>query len=98
MPSVNVANKDVNYFPLMQKDFFFEDGVNILWGRNSIGKSLLMKALAINAMFKYQYKDGGWSEVMKADELKNNRYFNLIDVEWSGLPAFYIPFKKTLHS
>jgi len=91
---------------LKKKNIEFAPDVNIIWGRNGVGKSLLLKTIG-NYCFVDQTGGGGWSQlsiyfkfssyeyeyVMKDKNLSNVYDFDKnskLDVEWSGDPCFYM--------
>jgi hypothetical protein len=88
------------------KTIKFDPGMNIIWGRNGVGKSLLLKTIG-NYCFVNQTHGGGWSDTLiwfkfsnydfeyktKDKNLSNVYEFDKnskIDIEWSGDPCFYM--------
>jgi len=91
---------------LGDKTINFTDGVNIIWGRNGTGKSLLLRTIA-NYCFIENTGGGGWSQKdiffkfssydykykMEDKNLSNIYQFDKnskIDIDWSGEAAFYM--------
>lgn len=91
---------------LKKKTIKFCPGVNVIWGRNGVGKSLLLKTIG-NYCFISQTGGGGWSQKdmwfkfssyeynynMEDKNLSNVYEFDKnskIDIDWSGTPCFYM--------
>jgi energy-coupling factor transporter ATP-binding protein EcfA2 len=91
---------------LKNKIFEFTPGLNVIWGRNGVGKSLLLKTMA-NYCFVEQTGGGGWSSynyMLKFSSYdfnyksKNKNLSDVyefdknskIDIDWSGDPTFYM--------
>jgi len=80
-------------FDSIEKNHLFNDDINILWGRNAIGKSLLLQAISLNGHFYGGFLSGGWSNLIKKDDSKTHYLYNTISIEWSGMPVFYINYE-----
>jgi predicted ATPase len=91
---------------LGEKIIDFTDGMNIIWGKNGTGKSLLLRTMA-NYCFVENTAGGGWSQKdiffrfssydykynMQDKNLSNIHKFDKnskIDIDWSGKAAFYM--------
>jgi AAA15 family ATPase/GTPase len=91
---------------LKTKTINFVPDMNIVWGRNGVGKSLLLKTIG-SYCFVSQTGGGGWSQKdiwfkfskydyeykMKDKNLSNVYEFDKnskIDIDWSGDPCFYM--------
>ena len=89
---------------LKKQKFEFSENVNVFFGRNGAGKSLLLRTIA-NYCFVDQIGGGGWSKDavffnfrkwgfdLEKDNISEVHEFDKsskLDIDWSGDPVFYM--------
>jgi hypothetical protein len=88
-----------------KKEIKFNPGINVIWGRNGVGKSLLLKTIG-SYCFVDQTGGGGWSQSQiffrwdrkwdtdyKKINMSDVYEFNKdskIDIDWDGIASFYM--------
>jgi len=79
--------------------FEFTDNVNIIWGKNGTGKSVLVDTLA---HYTNVGSDGGWTKDKQysfnnseyesySDFLDKKTEHGIIEIDWDGVPVYHLP-------
>lgn len=92
--TVNIKAGDV-FKILGEREFTFGDDLNIIYGQNGVGKSLLLKTIK-NAIFIDDVGVNTPNNIFRFESyekfLTDNRY-GVIDIIWDGAGCFYLPNK-----